>query len=137
MTFQLPTLRKPDFLDAKFIDCENVTVKEVEKDGVAPTGFYLTSHMPTFYRVQDRWLLPRHSSLNCVAVLEGDQIIIHNSGKAYTYEIRQVFQTSPTNLNILKRAYDHDWLTLITCSQYDAQKESYLSRTVVVALRVE
>lgn len=76
MTFQLPTLRKPDFSDAKFIDCENVTVKEVEKDGVAPTGFYLTSHMPTFYRVQDRWLLPRHSSLNCVAVLEGDQIII-------------------------------------------------------------
>ena len=68
---------------------------------------------------------------------EGDPIIIHNSGNAYLYEVRHVYQTSPTNLNVLKRSYDYDWLTLITCSQYDPQKEAYRSRTVVVAVRIE
>jgi LPXTG-site transpeptidase (sortase) family protein len=67
----------------------------------------------------------------------GDQIIIHANGSAYTYEVRQVFQTSPTNLNVLNRSYDYDWLTLITCSRFDPEKETYKSRTVIVAVRIE
>ena len=67
----------------------------------------------------------------------GDPIIIHANGNAFKYEVRQVFQTSPTNLNVLYRSYDYDWLTLITCSRYDPEKETYQSRTVVVAVRVE
>jgi LPXTG-site transpeptidase (sortase) family protein len=68
---------------------------------------------------------------------QGDILIIHSSGITYIYEVQHVYQTSPSNLNVLKRSYDHDWLTLITCSRYDSQEKTYQSRTIVVAVRVE
>jgi LPXTG-site transpeptidase (sortase) family protein len=67
----------------------------------------------------------------------GDQIIIHANGYAYKYEIREVLQTTPDDLNILDKSDDYDWLTLVTCSQYDPVSKLYKSRTVVVAVRIE
>lgn len=54
----------------------NVTLKEVTTDGVSPEGFYLTTHMPTYYKYNDNWIIPKSNSLNCVAVLENDTIVI-------------------------------------------------------------
>jgi LPXTG-site transpeptidase (sortase) family protein len=67
----------------------------------------------------------------------GNQIFIHANGNAYKYEVREVFQTAPDNLNVLDRSNNYDWLTLITCSQYDPEFKIYKSRTVVVAVRIE
>jgi LPXTG-site transpeptidase (sortase) family protein len=67
----------------------------------------------------------------------GDQIIIHANGYAYKYVVREVFQTSPGDLNVLDRSNDYDWLTLITCSRYDPEIKTYKSRTVIVAVRIE
>lgn len=76
MKFHLPIFEKPNFNDEAYKNAKDVKVVEVEKDGVAPENFYLTTHLPTFYKVNGEWLLPEHNSLNCAAVLEDGKIII-------------------------------------------------------------
>lgn len=76
MKFEVPTFQKPYFSDEKYRSCPSITYERVEKDGVAPDAFYLTTHLPTFYKYNNEWILPRHNSLNCVAVLENEEIWI-------------------------------------------------------------
>lgn len=76
MTFELPKFTPPDFTSEKFANANEIHVEEVKKDGVAPSGFYLTSHMPTYYHYNNKWILPEHNSQNCVAVLTDDTIVI-------------------------------------------------------------
>ncbi|MDO5047142.1 MAG: hypothetical protein Q4D88_01185 [Anaerococcus sp.] len=66
----------PDFSLEKFRQAKSVTTKEVIKDGVAPSGFYLTSHLPTYYKVAGSWLMPRTSSQDCLAVIENGGVHI-------------------------------------------------------------
>ena len=66
----------PDFTDERLQKAPNVQVETVVKEGVAPSGFYLTTHMPTYYKVNGNWIIPEKSSLNCVAVLKDDRIEI-------------------------------------------------------------
>lgn len=68
----------PDFSDEKYRDCKNVKTGRVEKDQVAPQGFYLTSHLPTYYKVEDKWILPERSSQDCVAIIEDDKLIVRD-----------------------------------------------------------
>jgi len=67
----------------------------------------------------------------------GDQIIIHLDGHDYVYEVREIFQTNPNDLDILVKDGNYDWLTLITCKDYDPATQSFGLRTVVVAVRTE
>lgn len=76
MAFNLPEFSYPDFQADTFVQMPNVTTAKVEADGVLPDDFYLTTHLPTFYKVNDEWILPEYNSLNSVAVVDGDQVII-------------------------------------------------------------
>ncbi|MDO5717655.1 MAG: hypothetical protein Q4P34_01605 [Tissierellia bacterium] len=60
----------PNFNDPKYKSAKSVNFLEVQKDGVAPENFYLTTHLPTYYKLEDKWILPEHNSLNCVAVID-------------------------------------------------------------------
>ena len=75
MAFKIPEFKKPDFNEEKYQNARNIKTAKVEKDGVAPDDFYLTTLMPTFYKKDGKWLLPEHNSLNCVAVY--DLSLIH------------------------------------------------------------
>lgn len=66
----------PDFSAEPYSSAPNVQTAACAKEGVAPDRFYLTSHMPTFYKVKGEWQLPEHNSLNCVAVLKEGKIEI-------------------------------------------------------------
>lgn len=66
----------PNFEEEKYKRANNVESSLVYQDGIAPDNFYLTSHSPTYYKYNDKWILPNHSSLNCVAVIEGQDIIV-------------------------------------------------------------
>lgn len=72
----------PDFSDEKYASSKDVTTAEVVKDGVSPQGFYLTSHAPTYYKVDGKWQIPERSSQDCLAVLE--------DGKIYVREFRNL-----------------------------------------------
>jgi len=66
----------PNFDDESYKSAKDVKLEEVKKDGVAPVGFYLTSHMPTYYKVDGSWLIPERSSQDCVAVLEDSKVVV-------------------------------------------------------------
>lgn len=76
MSYKHPPFKMPDFEAENFKIAKDITVAPVEKDGIAPDKFYLTSHLPTFYKINGTWVLPDRSSLNCVAVIEGETIKI-------------------------------------------------------------
>lgn len=76
MGIQIPEFNSPNFSEEKYKNAPNIELGVVERDGVAPDNFYLTTHMPTFYKYGDRWLFPKHNSLNCVAVLENGEIFV-------------------------------------------------------------
>ncbi len=76
MTFVLPKFTPPDFTSERFGHVKEIQVAEVRKNAIAPSGFYLTSHMPTYYYHENKWMLPKHNSQNCVAVFTGDTIIV-------------------------------------------------------------
>ena len=76
MDFKIPKFEWPDFSEEKFKKASDVKLGEVEKDGIAPDGFYLTSIKPTFYKHSGEWILPEHNSIDCVAVYENDTIVI-------------------------------------------------------------
>lgn len=76
MTFKIPEFTLPNFKEEKYQSAPSISLGVVEMDGVAPDMFYLTTHMPTFYKYEGQWLLPEHNSLNCVAVLEYHKIVI-------------------------------------------------------------
>ncbi len=66
---------------------------------------------------------------------KGDWIFLHAWGQRYTYAIREVYRTTAQDDRPLRHE-DEDWITLITCSNYDASQDRYRSRIVVRAVRV-
>lgn len=76
MEFKPFKFRQPDFNAKKYMEMPEIKTLPAEKDGVAPHGFYLTSHIPTFYKINGKWQLPVHNSMNCVAALKEGKIEI-------------------------------------------------------------
>ncbi len=62
----------------------------------------------------------------------GDQIILQVYGTTLVYEVRQVEWVAPSQNQILSHL-DGNWLTLITCDQYDEALETYRWRVAVTA----
>ncbi len=72
-SFKLPEFRTPDFTVPPLSDAPAVQFKEVQRVGVAPQGYHATSIYPEFFQVpKGQWVLPKHSRMDCVAVLQHD-----------------------------------------------------------------
>lgn len=65
----------------------------------------------------------------------GDTIILHAWGQKYVYEVRRVLKVQPSDLSILDHQ-DLDWITLITCDDYDARSSRFTKRLVAQAVLV-
>lgn len=76
MAFRIPKFTPPNFELSFLADAPEIELEEVKKEGVAPRGFFLTSHMPTYYHHDGEWLLPKHNTHHSVAVLQENEIII-------------------------------------------------------------
>ncbi len=66
----------------------------------------------------------------------GDQIIVHLADQSYIYEVRSDTVTSPNDSSAFKHEI-YPWLTLITCKDYDAAKNSYIHRVAVRAVLIK
>ncbi|PKO00955.1 MAG: hypothetical protein CVU42_02225 [Chloroflexi bacterium HGW-Chloroflexi-4] len=65
----------------------------------------------------------------------GDRIILHDQGRQFIYEVREVKSVLPSN----QSAFVHEeraWLTLITCEGYDEETDTYAFRKLVRAVLV-
>ena len=55
MEFRLPLYDAPDFSQDLFISAPDVTVAEVQMDGIAPEQFHGTSMFPEYFKVDGKW----------------------------------------------------------------------------------
>lgn len=67
----------------------------------------------------------------------GDQIFIHSGGEKYTYAVRMNSTVAADDTRWLNKHEKLDWITLITCQQYDEKTGAYKNRQVVRAVLVE
>jgi|GEM_PF-1413334 LPXTG-site transpeptidase (sortase) family protein len=67
----------------------------------------------------------------------GDEIILRLDGVNYIYEIRSIYTTDPHNLDILEKNDGYDWLTLITCAEFDETSGIFRQRVVVETVLVD
>lgn len=65
----------------------------------------------------------------------GDRIYLHAWGQKYLYEVRRIRQVLPGDLSVLAHE-DLDWITLITCKDFDPQTSKFNRRLVVQAVLV-
>ena len=71
-TFKLPEYRAPLFDAAPLKDAPSIRTSTVETEGVAPKGYHALSIFPEYFKVDDRWILPHESRMDCVPVLRRD-----------------------------------------------------------------
>lgn len=72
MCFTLPMYNEPDFQNLRFLQCPNVTVESVKRQGVAPANFHATTIYPEYFKINDSWLLLENSRMDCVVVFTED-----------------------------------------------------------------
>ena len=89
----------------------------------------LTGHATTPYGVSGPF-----AKLN--QLVNGDKIFIHNNGTLYIYEVRATRSVLPNDMTVFQHETT-SWITLITCSDYDAKTGVYLKRFIVRAVLIE
>jgi lysine-ketoglutarate reductase/saccharopine dehydrogenase-like protein (TIGR00300 family) len=61
----------PDFTQPPFAGAPDARWEPLPADGVLPEGFFSTSNLPTYIRVDGRWLAPTRPRMDCVVVKRG------------------------------------------------------------------
>jgi lysine-ketoglutarate reductase/saccharopine dehydrogenase-like protein (TIGR00300 family) len=64
------TYPHPDFDAARFAGAPDARFVPAPADGVLPDGFFTTTNLPTYVRVQGRWRLPREPRMDAALVLD-------------------------------------------------------------------
>ena len=67
----------------------------------------------------------------------GDPIQIHIGDRVYTYQVRESSIISPLNVDAALAHEDFDWVTLLTCEDYNASGRTYSYRRMVRAVLVD
>jgi LPXTG-site transpeptidase (sortase) family protein len=66
----------------------------------------------------------------------GDQVVVHAFGQEYVFEVQTNAIVSPTDRSVMKHE-ERPWLTLVTCTDYDAKTGTYKNRFIVRAVLVK
>jgi len=75
------TFPPPDFSQPKFAGVPDARFVPAPADGVLPEGFFSTTNLPTFVRVQGRWVVPREPRMDSGLVLENDGTLWVREGR--------------------------------------------------------
>jgi LPXTG-site transpeptidase (sortase) family protein len=67
----------------------------------------------------------------------GDEIQIVTPEGTYVYAVRENLLVSPQNVGAVFEHEDLDWVTLVTCENFDSTSAAYLSRRVVKAVLLQ
>ena len=67
----------------------------------------------------------------------GDKIMLLVGGKTYTYEIRDSRIISPNNVDVALQHEEYDWVTLVTCEDYNTLWGNYDYRRMVRAVLID
>jgi len=67
----VPKFKHPDFTAPRFANARDARFEPAPADGVLPDGFFSTTNLPTYVRVNGRWLMPREPRMDAALVLNG------------------------------------------------------------------
>src|SRR5688572_12637345 len=62
--------KHPDFTDPRFGNAPDATFVAAPADGVLPEGFFSTTNLPTYVRIDGRWRMPREPRMDAALVLD-------------------------------------------------------------------
>ncbi|MEO7996260.1 MAG: hypothetical protein ABI852_02380 [Gemmatimonadaceae bacterium] len=79
----MTTFRPPDFSEPHLANAPPARFVPAPADGVLPDGFFSTTNLPTYVKLNDVWQLPLEPRMDSAIVLTGD-------GKLYAREGRRV-----------------------------------------------
>ena len=66
----------------------------------------------------------------------GDTLVIHAYGQTYTYEVREKLVIGQGNLAAAFKEQRLDWVTLMTCTNFNAEKGEYVNRLLIRAVLI-
>jgi LPXTG-site transpeptidase (sortase) family protein len=66
----------------------------------------------------------------------GDKILIHAYGQIFVYEVQENTKILPSNISTVFKHEDYNWVTLVTCENYNAKTGLYTYRRMVRAILV-
>ncbi len=66
----------------------------------------------------------------------GDRVMIHMDGYVYIYEVQENREYLPTNISAVFQHEEYNWVTLVTCEDYNPMRQSYNYRRVVRAVLI-
>ena len=79
---------QPDFSAEAFAHFPNARFVPAPADGVLPEGFFSTTNLPTYVRVDDTWRMPREPRMDGVLVTDAE-------GNLWVRELRRVHAGQP------------------------------------------
>lgn len=71
----------PDFTDSRFAAFPDAHFVPAPADGVLPDGFFSTTNLPTYARVNGAWIAPREPRMDAALVLDGDGVLWVREGR--------------------------------------------------------
>ncbi|HEV8498822.1 MAG TPA: hypothetical protein VGQ56_18225 [Gemmatimonadaceae bacterium] len=77
----MPTIPPPDFSQPQFADFPDASFAAAPSDGVLPDGFFSTTNLPTFVRVNGKWVAPREPRMDGGIVRERDSVLWVREGR--------------------------------------------------------
>lgn len=66
----MPKFSHPDFTAARFADAGDARFEPAPADGVLPDGFFSTTNLPTYVRVNGRWVMPNEPRMDAALVMD-------------------------------------------------------------------
>src|SRR4030081_2477707 len=77
----VPTLRHPDFNSPELANAPDATFHPAPADGVLPEGFFSTTNLPTYVRVNGTWRMPREPRMDSALVLDSSNELWVREGR--------------------------------------------------------
>ncbi|HEY4303931.1 MAG TPA: hypothetical protein VGM82_05670 [Gemmatimonadaceae bacterium] len=77
----MTTFPPPDFSDPGFASYPDARFVPAPADGVLPDGFFSTTNLPTFARINGQWTAPREPRMDSALVLDGDGALWVREGR--------------------------------------------------------
>lgn len=145
MSFKLPEFASPDFTQDFLVNAPDAKISEVEKDGVAPKNFFMSSILPEYFKVKGKWLLPKQTSIECAAVVRdnntveivefrdlkvGDKVILgkYKDGSEGIYKHTSGFDNLPEveSGRCVESSFSRDYKELYELLEYEKENNGHI-----------
>ncbi len=77
----MTTFPPPDFSDPRFASFPDARFSPAPADGVLPEGFFSTTNLPTFVRMNGEWVPPREPRMDSGIIKDKDGVLWVREGR--------------------------------------------------------